>query len=123
MWLRCDNSILPLWWDRFCAVNGAQSAAIYAGGLFTADRRRPIAQWYNAALDAALLVAPESSPEWPVQRFGVFYAPPGAGFAEVYTNDHIWHPATPLLPPTEKEAFAAAVASAEAFLQAEMNFS
>ncbi|GAA3321007.1 hypothetical protein GCM10017710_49140 [Arthrobacter ramosus] len=55
-----------------------QSAALYAAGLFTEDRRRPIAQWFNPTNGAALLVAPETSPEWPVQRFGIFYAPPAA---------------------------------------------
>lgn len=121
-WQRRDSSILPLWWIRLCAEHGPQAAALYASGLFASDRRRPIAQWHNVALDAALLVAPETSPEWPVQRFGVFYAPPSHGFVRINTADHEWHPHTPLLSPTEEEAFAAAIASAEAFLQVEMDF-
>ena len=99
-----------------------QSAALYAGGLFTEDRRRPIAQWYNPAHDSALLVAPESSPEWPVQRFGIFYAPPGGGFTQIHSAPHEWHPREPRKSPTELEAFRAAVAEAERFLQVEMYF-
>lgn len=121
-WQRQDAALLPLWWERLCAESGAQVAARYAHGLFAADRRRPIAQWHNPALDSALLVAPETSPEWPVQRFGVFYAPPGSGFVKVNTEPHEWYPLTPRVSPTEDEAFAAAIVSAEAFLQVEMNF-
>ncbi|WOH20091.1 hypothetical protein IRJ34_07140 [Paenarthrobacter sp. GOM3] len=121
-WQRRDERILPLWWDRLCSVTSAQSAALYAAGLFTDDRRRPIAQWYNPETDAALLVAPETSPEWPVQRFGIFYAPPGGGFTRVYSAPHEWHPREPRTPPTEQESFAAAVTEAARFLQVEMDF-
>lgn len=99
-----------------------QSAVLFAGGLFTEDRRRPIAQWYNPGQDSALLVAPESSPEWPVQRFGIFYAPPGGGFTQVHSAPHEWHPREPRKSPTEHEAFEAAVAEAEQFLRVEMYF-
>jgi len=95
---------------------------MYAAGLFTEDRRRPIAQWYNPGSDSALLVAPETSPEWPVQRFGIFYAPPGAGFTQVHSAPHEWHPREPRKSPTEQEAFEAAVAEAQRFLQVEMDF-
>ena len=121
-WQRCDTGILPLWWDRLCSQTSQQSAALFAAGLFTEDRRRPIAQWYNPAFDSALLVAPESSPEWPVQRFGIFYAPPGGGFTQVHSAPHEWHPREPRTSPTELEAFRAAVAEAERFLQVEMYF-
>ena len=121
-WQRCDAGILPLWWDRLCSQTSQQSAALFAAGLFTDDRRRPIAQWYNPAVDSALLVAPETSPEWPVQRFGIFYAPPGGGFTQVHSAPHEWHPREPRMSPTELEAFRAAVAEAERFLQVEMNF-
>ncbi len=57
-----------------------------------------------------------------MQRFGIFYAPPGRGFVQVHSNPHIWHPLTPLESPTEEEAFTDAVAAAEAFLQVEMGF-
>ena len=121
-WRRRDTEILPLWWDRLRSQTSEQSAALFAAGLFTEDRRRPIAQWYNAAADAALLVAPESSPEWPVQRFGIFYAPPGRGFTQVHSAPHEWHPREPRKSPTEREAFEAAVAEAERFLQVELYF-
>ncbi|MFE4195384.1 hypothetical protein ACFRJ9_05945 [Paenarthrobacter sp. NPDC056912] len=121
-WQRRDERILPLWWERLCSVTSPQSAALYAAGLFVEDRRRPIAQWYNPETDAALLVAPETSPEWPVQRFGIFYAPPGGGFTRVYSAPHEWHPRDPRTPPTEQEAFLAAVAEAARFLQVEMDF-
>ncbi|SDK45617.1 hypothetical protein [Arthrobacter sp. ok362] len=121
-WQRCDAGILPLWWERLCSQTSPQSAALYASGLFTEDRRRPIAQWYNPAYDSALLVAPESSPEWPVQRFGIFYAPPGGGFTQVHSAPHEWHPREPRKSPTELEAFEAAVAEAQRFLQVEMYF-
>ena len=121
-WQRCDDGILPLWWNRLCSQTGAQSAALFAAGLFTEDRRRPIAQWYSQAYDSAVLVAPESSPEWPVQRFGIFYAPPHAGFTQVHSAPHEWHPREPRQSPTEQEAFLAAVAEAERFLQVEMYF-
>jgi hypothetical protein len=121
-WLRLDAGILPLWWDRLSAHTSRESAALYAAGLFTEDRRRPIAQWFNPALSAALLVAPETSPEWPVQRFGIFYAPPGDGFERVHSAPHEWHPKFPRQSPTEEESFAAAVAEAERFLQVEMDF-
>jgi hypothetical protein len=111
-----------LWWDRLCSVTSPQSAALYAAGLFTDDRRRPIAQWYNPETDAALLVAPETSPEWPVQRFGIFYAPPGGGFTRVYSAPHEWHPREPRTPPTEQDSFLAAVAEAARFLYVEMDF-
>ncbi|GAA4663102.1 hypothetical protein [Arthrobacter cryoconiti] len=122
LWIRNDSQILPLWWDRLCAQMGQQSASRYSNGLFSQDRRRPIAQWHNPALDAALLVAIETSPEWPVQRFGIFYAPPGVGFTKVTMNHHQWFTRTPHKSPTEEEAFAASIASAEAFLQVEMDF-
>ena len=121
-WQRCDTGILPLWWDRLCSQTSQQSAALFAAGLFTEDRRRPIAQWYNPAFDSALLVAPETSPEWPVQRFGIFYAPPGGGFTQVHSAPHEWHPREPRTSPTELEAFRAAVAEAERFLQVELYF-
>ena len=121
-WQRCDGGILALWWDRLRATTSAESAALYAAGLFTEDRRRPIAQWYNPALNAALLVAPESSPEWPVQRFGIFYAPPATGFERVHSAPHEWSPRTPREHPTQDDAFLGAIAEAERFLQAEMSF-
>ena len=98
-WQRCDAGILPLWWDRLCSQTSQQSAALFAAGLFTEDRRRPIAQWYNPAYDSALLVAPETSPEWPVQRFGIFYAPPGGGFTQIHSAPHEWHPRDHASPP------------------------
>jgi hypothetical protein len=122
LWIRHDSDILPLWWDRLCTEMGQVPASRYAGGLFDQDRRRPIAQWYNPALNAALLVAIETGPEWPVQRFAVFYAPPGRGFTKVHMNNHEWFTRTPKKSPTEEEAFAAAVRSAEEFLQVEMDF-
>lgn len=121
-WQRCDEHILPLWWDRLCAQTSRQSAALFAGGLFAEDRRRPIAQWFNPAFNAALLVAPETTPEWPVQRFAIFYAPPDAGFVRVHCEPHEWYPRQPRKQPTEQEAFAATVAEAERFLQVEMDF-
>jgi hypothetical protein len=121
-WQRLDDGILSLWWDRLCAQTSHESAALYAAGLFTEDRRRPIAQWYNPALNAAMLVAPETSPEWPVQRFGIFYAPPGSGFERVHSTGHEWHPRSPRQSPTEEEAFHAAIAEAERFLEVEMSF-
>ena len=121
-WQRCDAGILPLWWDRLCSQTSQQSAALFAAGLFTEDRRRPIAQWYNPAYDSALLVAPETSPEWPVQRFGIFYAPPGGGFTQIHSAPHEWHPREPRKSPTEFDAFQGAVSEAERFLQVEMYF-
>lgn len=122
LWIRHDNQILPLWWERLCAEIGLDSAERFAGGLFASDRRRPIAQWFNAALESAVLVALESSPEWPVQRFGVFYAPPSAGFIKLQTTPLEWLARDPQKAPTRDQAFAAAVASAEGFLQIEMAF-
>ncbi len=101
---------------------GQVVAARYAGGLFFEDRRRPIAQWFNPALDAALLVGIETSAEWPVQRFGLFYAPPGGGVRQVHTNTHAWYLRTPKTSPTEEEAFTGALRSAESFLHVEMDF-
>lgn len=121
-WQRWDERILPLWEKRLRSATSAQSAALYAGGLFTEDRRRPIAQWYNPEIDAALLVAPATSPEWPVQRFGIFYAPPREGFVRVYCTPHEWYPRQPRKRPTEQEAFLAAVLEAARFLQVEMDF-
>ncbi|CAM3078983.1 hypothetical protein PSET11_02380 [Arthrobacter ulcerisalmonis] len=121
-WLRCDGRILPLWWDRLCADLGEQSAALYAAGLFKEDRRRPIAQWFNPAFNAALLVAPEATAEWPVQRFGIFYAPSEQGFVKIHSAAHEWSPRHPRESPTEQEAFQAAVAEAERFLHVEMDF-
>jgi hypothetical protein len=122
VWQRHDTEILPLWRERLCAEMGPVVAARYAAGLFFEDRRRPIAQWYNPALDAALLVGIETSAEWPVQRFALFYAPAGGGVLRVHTNTHEWYLRTPKTSPTEDEAFRAAVRSAESFLQVEMDF-
>lgn len=122
VWERHDKEILPLWRDRLCQMMGPAAADRYAGGLFSGDRRRPIAQWFNPALESAMLLAPETSAEWPVQRFGLFYAPPGKGVIKINTNPHEWYPRTPLKSPTEAEAFAAALVSAESFLQVEMGF-
>lgn len=101
---------------------GPVVAARYAAGLFFEDRRRPIAQWFNPALGAALLVGIVTSPEWPVQRFALFYAPAGGGVIQVHTNLHEWYLRTPNTSPTEDEAFAGAIRSAEAFLQVEMDY-
>lgn len=101
---------------------GLVVATRYAAGLFFEDRRRPIAQWFNPALGAALLVGIETSAEWPVQRFGLFYAPPAGGVRRVRTNTHEWFPRTPKTPPTEDQAFLGALRSAESFLQVEMDF-
>lgn len=101
---------------------GTAAANRYAAGLFFEDRRRPIAQWFNPALDSALLVGIETSAEWPVQRFALFYAPPRTGVIRVRTNTHEWYARTPHQSPTEDEAFNGAVLSAESFLQVEMSF-
>ena len=57
-----------------------------------------------------------------LQRFGIFYAPPGGGFTQVHSAPHEWHPREPRKSPTELEAFQAAVAEAQRFLQVEMYF-
>lgn len=101
---------------------GPTVASRYAAGLFFEDRRRPIAQWFNPALGAALLVGIETSAEWPVQRFGLYYAPAGGGVLRVHMTTHEWFTRTPKQSPTEEEAFTGAVRSAEAFLQVEMDF-
>lgn len=120
--MRKDEALLPLWWDRLCRQSSAGSAASFAAGLFVEDRRRPIAQWHNPALDAALLVAPETSAEWPLQRFGIFYAPPGGTVVRVHSAVHGWQPKDPRRAGTETAAFHAAIAEAERFLQVEMDF-
>lgn len=121
-WERHDATILPLWRERLRLEMGPVVAARYAGGLFFEDRRRPIAQWFNPALGAALLVGIETSAEWPVQRFGLYYAPSGGGVLRVHMNTREWFTRTPNQSPTEKEAFHGAVVSAEAFLHVEMDF-
>lgn len=122
VWLRSDDGLLPLWWERLCAQSSAISATSFAAGLFAQDRRRPIAQWHNPALDAALLVAPETAAEWPLQRFGIFYAPPSGGVIRVHSAVHSWQPKKPGSSKTEIEAFQAAMAEAERFLQIEMDY-
>lgn len=122
MWQRHDTEILPLWRERLCLEMGATAASRYAAGLFFEDRRRPIAQWFNPALNAALLVGIETSAEWPVQRFGLFYAPAAGGVLRVHMTTHEWYTRTPNKSPTEEEAFAGAIISAESFLQVEMDF-
>ncbi|MHA7304382.1 hypothetical protein ACX80E_03920 [Arthrobacter sp. TMN-49] len=122
MWQRHDTEILTLWRERLCADLGPTVASRYAAGLFFEDRRRPIAQWYNPALNAALLVGIETSAEWPVQRFALFYAPAGGGVLRVHTTTHEWYLRTPKQSPTQDEAFAQAIMSAESFLQVEMDF-
>ncbi|GAC1485281.1 MAG: hypothetical protein NVS1B16_14380 [Pseudarthrobacter sp.] len=57
-----------------------------------------------------------------MQRFGIFYAPPGGGFARVHSAPHEWHPRDPRTAPTEQDAFLAAIAEAERFLQVDMDF-
>ncbi|AJT40495.1 hypothetical protein [Psychromicrobium lacuslunae] len=121
-WLRVDNALLPLWWQRLCEQSNPVSASSFAAGLFAEDRRRPIAQWHNPALDAALLVAPETAPEWPLQRFGIFYAPPGQGVLRVHSAVHGWQPRNPSEPGDQELAFREAIIEAERFLQLEMDF-
>lgn len=121
-WLRVDSALLPLWWERLCAQSTPASAASFAAGLFAEDRRRPIAQWHNPALDAALLVAPETAPEWPLQRFGIFYAPPVHGVLRVYSAVHGWQPRNPSDSGGQELAFQQAIVEAERFLQVEMDF-
>ncbi len=111
-----------MWQKRLCAEMGPVVASRFAAGLFFEDRRRPIAQWFNPALDAALLVGIETPAEWPVQRFGLFYAPAGRGVVKVHMTTHEWYTRTPKQSPTEAEAFHGAVLSAESFLQVEMDF-
>ncbi|MFB9164025.1 hypothetical protein [Arthrobacter psychrochitiniphilus] len=122
VWQRHDSEILPLWRDRLCLEMGPTVASRYASGLFFEDRRRPIAQWFNPALNAALLVGIETSAEWPVQRFGLFYAPAQGGVVQVRTTVHEWYTRNPNTPPTADDAFTAAIQSAESFLQVEMDF-
>ena len=122
VWQRHDTVILPLWRERLSAEMGPVVAARYAAGLFFEDRRRPIAQWFNPALGAALLVGIETSAEWPVQRFAMFYAPASGGVIRVHTNLHEWYLRTPNTSPTEAEAFSGAIRSAESFLQVEMDW-
>lgn len=122
VWQRHDTVTLPLWRERLSAEMGPVVAARYAAGLFFEDRRRPIAQWFNPALGAALLVGIETSAEWPVQRFALFYAPAGGGVTRVHTDLHEWYLRTPKKSPTEEEAFAGAIRSAESFLQVEMDW-
>ncbi|MFQ4148083.1 hypothetical protein AAGW05_05190 [Arthrobacter sp. LAPM80] len=122
VWQRHDTEILPLWLERLRREMGPTVASRYASGLFFEDRRRPIAQWFNPALNAALLVGIETSAEWPVQRFGLFYAPPEGGVVQVHMNTHEWYTRTPTKSPTQEQAFNGAIVSAESFLQAEMDF-
>lgn len=111
-----------MWRERLCLQMGETTASRYVAGLFFEDRRRPIAQWFNPALNAALLVGIETSAEWPVQRFGLFYAPAEGGVIKVRMTTHEWYTRTPNQSPTQEEAFAGAIASAEFFLQVEMDF-
>ena len=68
-------------------------------------------------------MAPETSPEWPVQRFGIFYAPPGRRLHPgAFRAARMASRANRGKSPTEQEAFQAAVAEAERFLQVEMDF-
>lgn len=122
VWQRHDTVILPLWRERLCMEMSPLAASRYASGLFSEDRRRPIAQWFNPALNAALLVGLETPAEWPVQRFGLFYAPPQGCVQRVHTNLHEWFPRSPRVSPTEDEAFHGAIVSAESFLRVEMDF-
>nr|WP_218847365.1 hypothetical protein [Psychromicrobium silvestre] len=120
--MRVDSTLLPLWWERLSAQLSPVAAASFAAGLFAEDRRRPIAQWHNPALGAALLVAPETAAEWPLQRFGIFYAPASGGVLRVHSEVHGWQPRNPADPATEAEAFHSAIVEAERFLQVEMDF-
>ncbi|SEE94858.1 hypothetical protein SAMN04489740_3271 [Arthrobacter alpinus] len=122
VWQRHDAVILPLWRERLCLAMGPIAAGRYAAGLFFEDRRRPIAQWYNPALNAALLVGIETPAEWPVQRFGLFYTPAEGRVVRVHTDLHEWYTRTPRKSPTEEDAFVGAIVSAESFLQVEMDF-
>ena len=73
-WQRCDTGILPLWWDGCAARPPTIRGPVRRGPVHRgpAPAHRPVVQ---PGFNAALLVAPETSPEWPVQRFGIFYAP------------------------------------------------
>lgn len=121
-WNRYDHALLTLWKRRYEDEFGAGAAAHFAAGLFDRDHRRPIAQWTNPVLDAALLVAAETAPEWPIQRFAIFYAPPGVGVVKLQSQAHEWRPRAPRGCPTEEDAFIAAVRQAHEFLELEARF-
>jgi hypothetical protein len=86
------------------------------------DHRRPIAQWISAADRAALLVAPETSADWPIQRYAIYYAPPSSGLARVPSRPYEWRPRSPRGSTTDRDAFLAAIEAAEDFLQLEAGF-
>jgi len=121
-WTRYEGPLLTIWRVRYERIYGEGSSQHYADGMFVRDHRRPIAQWINYAAKSALLVAPETPAAWPVQRFAIYYAPPGDGLEPVLTARHEWQPRGPRGSTTDADAFAAAVDAAEQFLVAEAAF-
>ncbi|MBT1002622.1 hypothetical protein KIH31_08400 [Paenarthrobacter sp. DKR-5] len=113
--------MLTIWKDRHEELHGPGSAATFADGLFVRDHRRPIAQWVNVGERAALLVAPETSADWPVQRFAIYYAPPSGGLVQVRSSPHEWRPFS-ASGATDRDAFQAAIDAAEEFLVLEAGF-
>ena len=96
-----------------CAARPARSRRpCTPAGLFTEDRRRPIAQWYNPAPARPCWWRRRPPRNGPCSGSAIFYAPPGAGFTRVHSAPHEWHPRGPRKSPTEQEAFQAAVAEA-----------
>ncbi|WP_028278660.1 hypothetical protein [Arthrobacter sp. H5] len=122
-WVRYRGPLLALWRIRHEAQFGPAATSHHADGIFVRDHRRPLAQWVNVSLHAAVLVAPTSPAEWPVQRFSIYYAPPATGFVTVHSSPHEWRPRSPRGSRTDEDAFVEAVAAAEEFLRAETLFS
>ncbi|WP_250545665.1 hypothetical protein [Paenarthrobacter sp. DKR-5] len=120
-WRRYRGALLTIWKDRHEELHGPGSAATFADGLFVRDHRRPIAQWVNVGERAALLVAPETSADWPVQRFAIYYAPPSGGLVQVRSSPHEWRPFS-ASGATDRDAFQAAIDAAEEFLVLEAGF-
>ena len=78
-WRRYDNTLFPVFHERFEEKWGEGTAPFLDPSVYDKDQPRPRAQWINVDTGAAVAVVPVWEDDPTARSFAVFYLPPQGG--------------------------------------------
>ncbi len=78
-WRRYDNTLFPVFHERFEEKWGEGTAPFLDPSVYDEDQPRPRAQWINVDTGAAVAVVPVWEDDPAERSFAVFYLPPQGG--------------------------------------------
>jgi hypothetical protein len=78
-WRRYDNTLFPVFHERFEEKWGEGTAPFLDPSVYEEDQPRPRAQWINVDTGAAVAVVPVWEDDPAARSFAVFYLPPQGG--------------------------------------------